>query len=106
MSILAHDWLGAFHLDAGFMSPLQGLLVGWLDPGAAPRLQRALPRAIPFRPGLRIFWGGMVFGLTESRIVDLLAGSYPGMALCGVGETRFWLRLCRAAHSRSIQPRA
>jgi hypothetical protein len=50
MSILAHDWLEAFRLYAGFMSPLQGLLVGGRDPGAAARLQRALPRAIPFRP--------------------------------------------------------
>ena len=50
MSILAHDWLGAFHLYAGFLPPLQGLLVGGRDPGAAARLQRALPRAIPFRP--------------------------------------------------------
>jgi hypothetical protein len=50
MSILAHDWLGAFRLYAGFMSPLQGLLVEACDPGAASRLQRALPRAIPFRP--------------------------------------------------------
>jgi hypothetical protein len=50
MSILAHDWLEAFRLYAGFMSPLQGLLVGGRDPGAAAHLQRALPRAIPFRP--------------------------------------------------------
>ena len=50
MSILAHDWLGRFDLYAGFMSPLQGLLVGACDPGAAARLQRALPRAIPCRP--------------------------------------------------------
>ena len=25
MSIFAHDWIGAFHLYAGFMSPLAGL---------------------------------------------------------------------------------
>jgi hypothetical protein len=50
MSILAHDWLEAFRLYAGFLPPLQGLLVGGRDPGAAAHLQRALPRAIPFRP--------------------------------------------------------
>jgi hypothetical protein len=76
MSILAHDWLGAFHLYAGFLSPLQGLLVEACDPGAAARLQRALPRAIPFRPcGAPDRCDGMVCGLTESRIVDVLAGS-------------------------------
>ena len=50
MSILAHDWLGAFHLYAGFLPPLHGLLVEACDPGAAARVPRALPRAIPFRP--------------------------------------------------------
>jgi hypothetical protein len=44
MSILAHDWLGAFHRYAVSLPPLQGLLVGACDPGAAARLQRALPR--------------------------------------------------------------
>jgi hypothetical protein len=75
MSILAHDWLGAFRLYAGFMPPLQGLLVGGRDPGAAAHLQRALPRAIPFRPGAPDRCDGVVRGLTESGIVDVLAGS-------------------------------
>ena len=50
MSILAHDCLGRFDLYAGFLPPFQGLLVEGRDPGAAARLQRALPRAILDRP--------------------------------------------------------
>ena len=93
MSILAHDWLGAFHSYAGFLPPFQGLLVGeCLIPGRRHTFSVPCPGLFPFAPGLRIFWRGMVFGLTESRIVDVLAGSYPGMALCGVAETPYWLR--------------
>ena len=33
MSILAHDWLAAFHVYAGFLPPFQGLLVGGVIPG-------------------------------------------------------------------------
>ena len=77
MSILAHDWFGAFHLYAGFLPPLQGLLGGTCDPGAAARVSARLAPGYSLSPlpGLRIFWGGMVFGLTESRMVDVLAGS-------------------------------
>jgi hypothetical protein len=78
MSILAHDWLGAFHLYAGFLPPLHGLLVEACDPGAAARVPRALPRAIPFRPyrGLEMemvqpFWDGMVCGLTKPSTVEV-----------------------------------
>ena len=73
MSILAHDWLGAFHLYAGFLSPFQGLLVGG---GVIPGLRHAFsvpyPGLFPFAPtGAPDRCDGMVRGLTESRIVDV-----------------------------------
>jgi hypothetical protein len=88
MSNLAHDWLGAFHLYAGFLSPFQGLLVrGGVIPGLRHTFSVPCPGLFPFAPaGLRSVWGGMVFGLAESRIVDVSAGPYPGMALCRVAE--------------------
>ena len=74
MSIFAHDWLGPLHLYAGFLPPFQGSLVEACGPGAAAHFQRALPRAILFSPCRGSDrCDGMIRGLTESRLVDVLA---------------------------------
>ena len=88
--------------SAGFLCGVYVALTGLVGGGGViPGLRHAFsvpcPGLFPFVPtGAPDRCYGMVRGLTESRIVDVLAGSYPGMALCGVAETRFWLRLCRA----------
>jgi hypothetical protein len=70
----ADDANGVLEVHAGFLPPLQGLLVGACDPGAASRFQRALPRAIPFRPSGA--WGGNSpdilgwYGLWINELVD------------------------------------